>query len=499
MRALNRIALSLVKSAFVAALISCAVFLTSLLRAEDYSPAVRERMAAVERGLIPAVRVKGVTKPRTIEERMAGDRVMGMTVAVINNYTIEWSKGYGVTDAETGKPVTTETLFQAASISKPLTALAALKLADQGKLDLDADVNARLKSWSVPENEFTREHTVDLRGLLSHTAGLTVHGFPGYAVGESLPTPAQILNGAKPANTEAVRVNKTPGRGFRYSGGGTTIVQQLLIDVSGRPFDELMRDTVLTPLGMSTSTYEQPLPKSREDQAASAHDSQGRPIKGRWHVYPEQGAAGLWTTPTDLARYAVEVQQAARGKSDKVLSRKMLDAMLTPQGGGPVGLGPFITERRGMRAFGHGGQNLGFSCHLIALLDRGQGVVVMTNSDVGHRTLNEVINAVAAVYDWPGYLAPEQDAAQVDKDQLDRLAGIYALNVASVATIALRDGHLYVKLPRMAEMEMYPRSETEFITEQPEITGHCELDDQGKVAAIVFKLDDREVRAKRAP
>lgn len=499
MRVLDGIAVAIVKRAFFAFLLWGAACQTSVIRAEELTPAVRERMAAVERGLIPAIRVKGVTKPRTIAERMSGDHVPGVTVAVINNYAVEWAKGYGVADAETGKPVTTATLFQAASISKPLTALAALKLVDQGKLDLDGDVNARLKSWRVPENEFTREHAVDLRGLLSHTAGLTVHGFPGYAVDATLPTAPQILDGVKPANTDPVRVNKRPGQGFRYSGGGTTIVQQLLIDVSGRPFADLMRDSVLAPLGMSASTYEQPLPKDREGEAASAHDSQGRPIRGRWHIYPEQGAAGLWTTPTDLARYAIEVQQAARGMSDKVLSRELLDAMLTPQGGGPVGLGPFITERRGMRAFGHGGQNLGFSCHLIALLDRGQGVVVMTNSDVGNRTLNEVINAVAAVYDWPGYLPAERDAAQLDGDKLDRIVGTYALNVASVATISKRDDHLIVKLPRLAELELYPQSETEFITEQPEITGRAELDDQGNVTAIVFKLDEREARAKRVP
>ncbi len=479
--------------------VACLVLGGPAARAEEYSPEVQQRIAAVEQGLIPAVRVKGHTKPRSIAQRMAGDHVPGLSVAVINNGAIEWAKGYGVADADTKSPVTPETLFQAASISKPVTALAALKLVDQGRLDLDTDVNKYLRSWHVPENDFTREHAVDLRGLLSHTAGLTVHGFPGYAVGEPLPTVPQILDGAKPANTAAVRVDKTPGHGFRYSGGGTTIVQLIITEVTGRDFADVMRDTVLQPLGMTKSTYAQPLPADRVAEAASAHDGKGQPINGRWHVYPEQGPAGLWTTPSDLARYAMAVQQAQRGETDQVLSPKLLGEMLTPQGGGPVGLGPFLTEKRSLRTFGHGGQNLGFSCQLIALVDRGQGAVVMTNSDVGQRTLQEIINAIAVVYEWPDYLTPEREAASFDTGQLDKVVGSYALNVASVATISRRDDQLFVKFPRQPEMELYATAAAELVSEQPDVHGRCEWNTDGSVAAIVFQLGDRKIRAKRVP
>jgi CubicO group peptidase (beta-lactamase class C family) len=466
---------------------------------DELSPQLEQRIAAVEKGLIPAVRVKGRTTPTSIADRLARDHVPGVSVAVINNYQIEWAKGYGTADATAGTPVTGDTLFQAASMSKPVTALAALKLVEQGMLDLDSDVNKQLKSWHVPENEFTREHAVDLRGLLSHTAGLTVHGFPGYNVEDPLPTVPQILDGMKPANTAPVRVNKAPGQGFRYSGGGTTIVQLLLTDVTQRRFADLMRDMVLGPLAMSASTFEQPLPEHRWSQAATAHDEQGKPIAGRWHIYPEQAPAGLWTTPSDMARYAIEVQLAHEGKSAKVLSREMTDKMLTPQGDGPVGLGPFLVARGATRRFEHSGGNEGFRCHYVALLDRGQGAVVMTNADSGNRTVNEITNSIAVAYSWPDFLPPEREVAQVDRRLFDRMVGDYALNVTSVASVARRGDRLFIKLPRQAEIELYPQSELEFFAELPEVSGKCVLDQGGKIEAIEFKLDGREVRGRRVP
>jgi hypothetical protein len=272
-----------------------------------------------------------------------------------------------------------------------------------------------------------------------------------------------------------------------------------LIDTTGKPFAELMREMVLVPLGMELSTFEQPLPTSRQAEAASAHSAQGAPIAGRWHIYPEQGAAGLWTTPSDMARYAIEVQLAHEGKSHKVLSRDMTDKMLVPQGGGPVGLGPFLVERGTTRRFEHGGGNEGFNCQFVADLDRGQGAVVMTNSDSGRRAVNETINAIASVYGWPDYLPPEREAARIDAQQLDRFVGEYALNVAAVATIARHGDCLVVRLAGRPEIEMYPQSSTAFITETPDVQGRAELDDEGHVVAVVFDFAGREVRAKRVP
>lgn len=235
---------------------------------------------------------------------MAALHVPGVSIAVIHDGKIEWANGYGVVSLG-GAPVTPETLFQAASISKPLTAMAVMHLVQTGKLNLDTDVNLYLKSWKIPSNSFTEKTKITLRELLSHTAGMTVHGFPGYASDATLPTLLQVLNGAKPANSPAIYADIAPGSEWRYSGGGFVIAQQLLLDTTGKPFPAFMKETVLIPAGMSHSTYEQPLPRSRMTEAAMPYRSNGQPTPGGPHVYPEMSAAGLWTTPSDLAHFAL--------------------------------------------------------------------------------------------------------------------------------------------------------------------------------------------------
>lgn len=202
-------------------------------------------------------------------------------------------------------------------------------MVERGELTLDDDVNAKLKSWKVPENEFTQKEKVTLRRLLSHTAGLTVHGFPGYDINERMPSVVQVLDGA--GNTAAVRVNVVPGSISRYSGGGYTVMQQLVSDVTGKSFPEYVSEAVLAPLGMSSSTYRQPIPHDRAPETASGHYADRSVVPGKWHVYPEMAAAGLWTTPSDLARFAIEIQLSLAGKSNKVLSQAMTRQQLTVQ------------------------------------------------------------------------------------------------------------------------------------------------------------------------
>ncbi len=367
------------------------------------------RIQRVENGLLPATVVKGQPPPTMkLAERMGFHNTPGVSIAVINNGVVEWARGYGVREAGGSDPVTVDTRFQAASISKPVAAVAALRLVKQGRLKLDEDVNLRLVSWKVPENEFTREKKITLRGLLSHGAGLTVHGFGGYASDEPTPTLLQTLDGAKPANSAPVRVDITPGSKWRYAGGGYNVLQQLLIDVTKTAFPQLMREVVLDKLGMNHSAYEQPLPKNLWTQAASGHRDNGEKIKGGWHTYPEMAAAGLWTTPTDLARFAIELQKAKAGKSKKVLSPEMVGQMLTEQiGAWGLGLG---LEGKGQAAlFRHGGANEGFRCFMVAYIETGQGAVIMTNSDRGDALAGEILRSIAREYGWPSYLPKEED------------------------------------------------------------------------------------------
>jgi CubicO group peptidase (beta-lactamase class C family) len=322
----------------------------------------------------------------------------GLSVAVIEGYKIAWARAYGTTVLGGATPVTTKTLFQAGSISKPVAATGMLALVEEGKLSLDEDVNTKLKTWKVPENEFTKEQKVTLRRLASHTAGLTVHGFPGYDVDDKLPTLEQIFNGEKPANTAAIRVDFVPGTKERYSGGGVTIEQQVMIDVTARPFPGLMKETVLDKIGMSDSSYEQPLPAAWATRTATGTYRDGKAVHGKWHVYPEMAAAGLWTTPTDLAKFAIEIALSKRGQSNKVLSQQTTAEMLTPVLE-EAGLGFFVSKDR-PGEFGHNGADEGFQALLVMNADTGQGAAIMANSDNGILVASELLRGIAKEYGW---------------------------------------------------------------------------------------------------
>lgn len=334
-----------------------------------------------------------------LQQWMEALKVPGLSVAVIDDFKIAWTKAYGVKEVANPAAVTPGTLFQAGSISKPVTATGALYLVEHGKLSLDENVNQQLKLWKVPDNEFTATQKVTLRRILSHSAGLTVHGFPGYAVGEPLPTLVQVLNGEKPANTAPVRVDVVPGTLERYSGGGTTIEQQLIIDVTGKPFPQFMHDTVLAPIGMNDSSYQQPLPSTLAALTASGTRADGTMIPGRWHIYPEMAAAGLWTTPTDLSKFAIEIALSKNGKSNRVLTEAMTRQMLTPQKD-QAGLGFFIGMGGNPNAFGHNGADEGFQALLIMISDTGQGAAIMANSDNGIAVAMELVNSIAREYGW---------------------------------------------------------------------------------------------------
>ena len=291
-----------------------------------------QRIGKVENGLLPPVLVNGEHKAYSIQERLAFYKVPGVSVAVIDDFQIEWAKGYGFRDKEQKLPVDPSTLFEAGSISKPVAAVGALHLVEQNKLAFDEDVNQKLRSWKVPDNTFTAQQKVTLRRLLSHSAGLTVHGFPGYTRGLPLPTVVQVLDGVKPANTQPVRVDIVPGTEFRYSGGGFTIMQLLITDVTATSFPDFMATTVLRPIGMAHSSYEQPLPDNLTVNAATAY-ANGSPIPGKYNTYPEMAAAGLWTTPSDLAKFGIEIMNSAQGRSNRVLSKEMTLQMLSKQKG----------------------------------------------------------------------------------------------------------------------------------------------------------------------
>ena len=414
----------------------------------------------VERGLLPPVLIKGDSS-WSIEERMKHWKVPGLSIVVVKDFKVEWARSYGVKDIDTKEPVTTETLFQAGSISKPVAAMVALKRVQDGKIALDENINNKLQTWKLPDNEFTAKKKVTLANLLSHTAGLTVHGFPGYATGETIPTLPQVLDGAAPANTAAVRVNMEPGIRFRYSGGGTTIAQLAIMDIEKKPYPQIAEETVLGPLKMSNSTYSQPLPDTWRKKAASGHRGDGALVAGKIHVYPEMAAAGLWTTPTDLAKFAIEVQLSYAGRSNKILTKEMTEKMVTPFME-DVGLG-FFTEKFGNAVyFGHGGADEGFRADLMMNREKGYGAVIMVNSDNG-QIMDEVQRAIAREYNWDEFLPPVNEIISLEATKLDEYAGRFRVNPDRILTIAREEGKLFASPTADVKFELLPLADGTFI------------------------------------
>jgi CubicO group peptidase (beta-lactamase class C family) len=373
------------------------------LLAQQKNPTMQEQIRAVENSLAPDV-VYGDRVPKwNLEERMRTAGVKGLGIAVIKDYQILWTKGYGWADEASGRKVTPTTRFQAASISKSINSLGLLKLVEQGKLDPEADINTYLKRWKFPYDSLSEGKKITLHHLLSHTAGLDVHGFPGYERGDSLPTIQQILDGQSPANTRKVRSLLAPGEIVKYSGGGTTISQLMLMDITGRDYAEFMRAEVLDPLGMKHSSFVQPPADTNE--LATGYYRNGQPVKGKYHVYPEQAAAGLWTTPSDLARYVIECQLAYAGKSKKVLSRDMMRKRMTPYIDSAAAQGVFIVNKNGNRYFNHNGGNEAFLCTSYGSLEGGNGVVIMINGE-NFGVIRELMNSVATVYQWKDFYTP---------------------------------------------------------------------------------------------
>jgi CubicO group peptidase (beta-lactamase class C family) len=440
---------------------------------------------------------------RSLADRMALLSVPGTSVAVIHNREVEWARGYGVREQGLLDPITEHTLFQACSISKPVTAMAVMRLVQEGRLSLDEDVNAYLRFWQVPANE-SWQPRVTLRHLLSHTAGTTVHGFPGYRHGGRIPELAQILGGQDPANTSAVRVNTVPGLQFRYSGGGTTIVQQVLMDVVGMSFPALMQQLVLRPLGMEDSTYEQPLPSDRWADAATGHWLDGAPVAGSWHVYPEMAAAGLWTTPADLARVIVEVQTVKAGGTGKLLARAIVDEMLAPKYGGPFGIGFEVGKGDGAIWFGHGGSNAGFK-NMLTATEHGAGAVVMTNGDMGSSLCQEIVGAIAREYIWPpapsedyaGFYYPAREPVPIAPDVYASYAGEYEARPNFALRVGVKDATLTLQPAGQPALNLSPLSETRFYAKSLDIEVTFQKNETGETNGLIFRQNAADMPARR--
>ena len=465
--------------------------------AQTSASSVEERITRIEHGLLPPVLVKGEPLPSlNLVDRMSFYQVPGVSIAVIDQGRIAWARGYGFADVAAKRPVTPETRFQAASISKPVTAAAALHFVEEGKIELDRNVNDYLKSWKVPENDFTREQKVTLRRILSHSAGLTVHGFPGYEPGKPVPTLVQVLSGEKPANTEPIRVDIVPGTKWRYAGGGYVVMQQMLLDVLGEPFPETMQRTVLNKFEMKGSAYSQPLQNDWKPFAATGYRPDGKPVEGDYHTYPELAAAGLWTTPSDLARFAIGIENALAGKSHDVISKGMAEQMLTRQIEND-GLGVFLDGQGSTLRFSHGGANEGFQCQLVAYTQTGQGAAIMTNSDRGGELISEIMFAIAHEYGWHDYGPKEHKEIKVDPKVFDGYVGQYQLAPNFILTITCEGDALFAQATGQPKFQIFPESEREFFLKVVDAQITFETDSSGRATSLTLHQNGADMPAKR--
>ncbi len=461
------------------------VFIVAALRAAEPTPEVAARIARIESGLLPAAHVSGTKlEPWSIEARMQSYKVPGLSIAVLNDGAIEWARGYGLARVGSAIAVTPSTLFQGATLSLPLTAAAALNYVDAGQLELDADINAKLTSWKLPPSEITAGVPVTLRQLLGHAAGISSSTFNGYAPGIPVPSLLDVLDGRPPARSPAVRVTLKPGAQWRFAPGGYAVVQQLLTDVTKKEFPVVMRERVLGPSGMADSTFEQPLSDTASVRAASGHRADGTRMPGGYNVFPEMAADGLWSTPTDLARFVITLRNALNGKLS-ILRHTTAETMLTPVvAGSDYGLGFGVKGEGDALSISHSGSCDGFRCTLIAYPRTGRGVIVMANSDAAAPLINEVIRAVAKEYAWPDYQMTEKEAFALEPKDFDPYIGRYQREETKL--LFYRTGNRYfVKAEEQPRVEIFPQSDHEFFILGQAATFSFERDDRGVVTHVI--------------
>jgi CubicO group peptidase (beta-lactamase class C family) len=438
---------------------------------EPIAPA--QAVAEIERTLDERLLRQGASVPPGLPARMAELRLPAVSIAVIHKGQVHWARAWG--EARPGVSATTETRFSAGSISKPVGALGALRLAEARGISIDADLRPMLQRWQPAAEDGAPRYT--LRRLLSHSASLSTHGFGGYAMDAPLPTLEQILDGLPPANSQAVRPLEPPVPGFKYSGGGSTIVQLWVEEQTGLPYAQAMQTWVLTPLGMTQSSFEQP-PREALALHAFSHQGVGRPEPGGWRVYPEMPAAGLWSTPSDLARMLIAVQNARHnadaGSGAAAISVSGPDA--ANAGGLSATVAHTATRRETERTspgffldgkrFGHNGSNQGFESAALINGDTGDGLVIMINSQNSWTLIDAVIRTVARVYGWPDMAAPRAAAEQRLPPGAAAWAGRYITSDGSAIQLRAAQGSLWLQPGPGAWERLWRTTDGRYTTER---------------------------------
>jgi len=473
---------------------------------------IENQIKRVENGL-PEITQNGDTLQYSLTEWMDKLAIPGVSLAVIDDYEIVWAKGYGVTSKGAEKtPISAETVFQAGSIGKPVTALGILHYVDRGTFDLDTDINSYLKSWTLPDSPLKRKVTI--RQLLAHSGGISPGGFGGYGRTETSPDILQILHGEPPARNNPVEIVEEPGNRVMYSGLGYTILQLALEEQLNKPFEKIMKESVLSPLELSNSAFKHDLPDEFSSKIALGHYYMGDVVPGGWDQYPEMAAAGLWSTPTDLAKLIIEVAKSKSGKSNKILSNEIVQQMLATQKD-QMGLG-FVVKPEQDGYFAHAGLNNGYYSYFGMYADKGKGAVIMTNSNNGQLIWDLIFTSLAREYNWPevnersinnsniqrlfeqvNNVESPRVVVEVDPDTLTQYTGTYELATGFNFVITFDGDQLNMKLSDQRQLSLYPESKTNFFTKAVDAQLSFVTDDEGQTTSLILHQNGRETEAKK--
>ncbi|WP_223115537.1 serine hydrolase domain-containing protein [Luteimonas suaedae] len=480
---------------------ACALLAAAGVQAQDRErePAPAGLQSALAHGLRPNLLKIGEPLPQwSLQARMAHHRVPGVAIAVLKDGQVVQAMGFGVRQAGTQEAIDADTLFSVGSISKIATAATSLRLVADGRLDLDRDVNGYLRAWQVAPLPGVANAPVTLRMLMSHTAGLTVHGFKDFLPGEPLPALPEILDGTPPAKNDPIRLQHAPGLKVDYSGGGTMVQQRVIEDVAGQPLEAVARAQVFDPLGMHRSTFLSPLPAERGN-IARAHDRDGAPIalpRG-WQAFPEQAASGLWTSANELGAFVGALIRSYRG-ADGLLPQSLARQMMTEVAPSPHGLGPQLEGAGATRIFHHGGANDSYHAWIEGYLETGDGFVILTNGANGYALHREIRNALSDAIGLGVNPLVRTVDLDLDAPIYADYVGVYRLDPAApmdhrsgladsfdadTVEVTIADGAMRIRLPDEDEPRtLQPLSPTRFAATTTQYEFH--RDAHGQVRAL---------------
>ncbi|MEO0338049.1 MAG: serine hydrolase domain-containing protein, partial [Bacteroidota bacterium] len=462
---------------------------------QEHKPTfAEESIRKIESSLSPKILLSGEgfdAELWDIRERMEFYNIPAVSIAFFEEGQVKWSRTYGTLSKSDSTKINTQTIFQAASISKPVTAVGVLKLVDHGKLELDIPVNNYLIGWKIRDNKYTQNRPVTIRDLLSHTSGMTVTGFDGYRAGDSIPTLIEILDGTSPANSKPVEVDTVPGSIFRYSGGAYTILQKLIEDLTALPFKDYMTENVLNPLGMENSFFEQPMPKMFAQNAAIGHSGNGEMITGQYHTYPELAAAGLWTNPNDLAKFAISVQEAYQGSDQAILSQNLASEFLKDHMDN-WGLGIILIEGDSSKWFTHGGANLGYRCTMLSRIEDGQGVAIMTNGNRGAGLYNEILRSFSITYGWDIFQPEIKTVIKMPKEELELCIGKYGHLPENKYQVDVKVQGDFLEITQLwnnIKIPVYSKDQYSFFEGEEGVSFDFKPHENGSIEALVINGD----------